>query len=206
MSVRGRAPDARGGHPGQDAPVGGRRVERAVGGAQDEARPAGLQHAAVGVEQERERARVVGLVGLEQRPVAPLVGAEAAWEHHGAEPHGRGRGERGHDERGVLAGDDVDPQPRAVVATDGGGHPGGEAGGRRQPVERAQARGQPGEVRLEVLRDAVHDQDRLVEPGGRVRPRHGPRAAPRGRARTRRRVRAGAAHPVRGGAQRVRWG
>ena len=72
----GRAGQRRG-HAGQDAAVARRRVQRAVGRADDDARARGLEHEPVGVEQQRHRRGVVGLVGLEQPPVAELVRADA---------------------------------------------------------------------------------------------------------------------------------
>ena len=90
----------------------------------------------------------------------------------------RGSASGGDDERRVLAGDDVDPQPRALVA-----------GARRRAARSASASGSGSAVeRAQAARRAARGgrrgrcgspsatSTRLVQPGRRIGPRHGPRA------------------------------
>ena len=122
--------------------------------------------------------RVVGLVGLQQRAIAPLVRAEAAGDDDRAQDRERDLPERRDGELGVLPGHDVDAQPRALLPGRGPCGPLGQRVREREAVERAQRAREPRQVVAERLRLAVHHADRLVHPGRRIGPRHRPRAAP----------------------------
>ena len=150
----------------------GRRSDAAA--AHQHVRPAGLQHRAVGVDQQGRLPERV-----DQRAVAPLVRAEAARQRVGvqhdrqlARPDGRER------QLGVGGRDDVDPQARRARRGAGQGACAGlEVGGQRAPVELGQAAGEAGEMRVEPLRLTVDHQQGLEHPERRIRvaerhPRH----------------------------------
>ena len=147
-----------------------------------DAGPARLEHEPVGVEQERHRGRVVGLVGLEQAAVAPLVRAEPAGQDDGPQHDDPAAGRRAGDDGHVERGRHVDPQPprgrapaaAASAAMRSRGR--AAAGGRRARAgSRRAARG----ASARCSGAPVLDEQRLVEARRRVGARHRPRPAAR---------------------------
>jgi hypothetical protein len=162
------------GDAGQDPPVGWRCREPALPGAKD-APARGLEHGAIGVEEQGQLCWRCCRGAFEQPPVRPLVVAEATGDDEAAQ---RGASLRRWED---LVGLDLgrgDPRDQGPVNPGRNGQPQFPVadlagaikhliacGGRKSgAVERRQARRQALEVGVELDGVAVEDEHRLEDP------------------------------------------
>ena len=168
------------GDPGQDPPVGRGGHER-LSHHQEHAGPGGLEHAAVGVHEERQSAGAHSASACSSRRRSDHLWAPIPPGHLEQRHLDRAAPVREHQRRVDLGGphpggqalavrDHVQAQAPERQLRGRFGHQIGRLGGQLQAVELLEARGQPGEVAVQLEGAPVVHQDGLEHPGGRIGP------------------------------------